>query len=176
MLKVIRHIARDERGNAVVDFAFLLPIMLMLYIGVVEVTNVLSLDRKVVDAAETVADLVTQRSEVSDADLNDILRAAELIMEPYPSAAQTIGIAGVRYDEDTGNAIVDWTKSRNGGSVPNAQTLATGLGGPGEGVIVVRVTYSYTPIFFDFVMDPTTIEETAILRPRRSYFVEGPGA
>jgi len=41
-------------------------------------------------------------------------------------------------------------------------------------VIVVRVTYAYTPVFFDFIMGATTIEETSILRPRRSEFVEGP--
>ena len=89
MLKLARQIASDQRGNATVDFAFLLPIMLMLFIGVVEVTNLLRLDRKVVSATQTVADLVTQRSEVSDAQLNDILTAADLIFEPYPVAAET---------------------------------------------------------------------------------------
>jgi len=173
-MKLVRHIAGDERGNATVDFAFLLPIMLMLFIGVVEVTNLLRLDRKVVAAAQTVADLVTQRREVSDAQLGDILTAAELIFEPYPATAHSVGIAGVRYDADTGNPTVDWSKSKNGGSVPNALTLAEGMGAPGEGIVIVRVAYNYTPVFFDFVMSATSVEETAILRPRRSSFVEGP--
>ena len=169
-----RTILRDERGTAVVEFAFLLPIMLMLFIGVVEVTNLLRLDRKVVAAAQTTADLVTQRREVSDAQLNDILRAAELILEPFPASALSIGIAGVEFDADDGDPEVDWTKSRNGGSVADATDLAEGLGAPGEGVVVVRVSYSYTPMFFDFVMSATSIDETAVLRPRRSTFVEGP--
>ena len=134
----------------------------------------LRLDRKVVSATQTVADLVTQRSEVSDAQLNDILTAADLIFEPYPVAAESVGIVSVRYDPDTGTPAVDWTKSKNGGSVPDALTVAQGLGQPGEGVVVVRVTYNYTPVFFDFVMSATTIEETAVLRPRRSSYVEGP--
>ena len=174
MIRLVRHIIADRRGNATVDFAFLLPIMLMLFIGVVEVTNLLSLDRKVVAAAQTVADLVTQRREVSDAQLNDILTASDLIFDPFPTAASTVGIAAVRYDADTGTPAVDWTKSKNGGSVPDAVTLATGLGTPGEGVVVVRVTYNYTPVFFDFIMGATTISETSILRPRRSAYVEGP--
>ena len=190
MLKLIRQIAGDRRGNATIDFAFLLPIMLMLLIGVVEVTNVLRLDhndgpqqmdlivlrldQKVVSAAQTVADLVTQRREVSDADLSDIFTAADLIFDPYPTAASSIGVVGVRYDPTTGAPSVDWTRSVNGGSVPDALTLATGLGSPGDGVVVVRASYAYTPVFFDFIMGPTTIEETAILRPRRSSYVVGP--
>lgn len=175
-MKLARNIWRDERGTAVLEFGFLLPIMLTLFIGVIEATNVLRLDRKVVAAAQTAADLVTQRREVSDAQLDDILKAAELIFEPFPAASHSVGIAGVSFDPDTGDPTLDWTKSKNGGTVPNALTLAAGLGEPGEGVVVVRVTYNYTPIFFDFVMDATTIEETAVLRPRRSSVVEGPGS
>jgi Flp pilus assembly protein TadG len=175
-MKLARNIWRDERGTALLEFGFLLPILLTLFIGVIEATNVLRLDRKVVASAQTTADLVTQRREVSHAQLNDILRAAELIFEPFPSASHSVGIAGVSFDPDTGDPILDWTKSKNGGSVPNALTLAAGLGEPGEGVVVVRVTYNYTPIFFDFVMGATTIEETAVLRPRRSSVVEGPGS
>lgn len=171
----LRKIWHDERGTAVLEFGFLLPIMLMLFVGVVEVTNVLRLDRKVVAAAQTAADLVTQRREVSDAQLNDILRAVELIFEPFPAVNHSVGIAAVSFDPDTGNPTLDWTKSKNGGSVPDALTAAAGLGAPGEGVVVVRVNYSYTPVFFDFVLNATDIEETSVLRPRRSSVVEGPG-
>lgn len=174
IMRAARDIVRDERGTAVVEFAFLLPIMLMLFVGVVEVTNVLRLDRKVVSAALTTADLVTQRREVSNADLNDILRAAELVVEPFATSALSVGIASVRFDPDTGAAEVDWTKSFNGGSVSDAASLADTVGTPGDSVVVVRASYSYTPMFFDFVMSATMIEETAVLRPRRSTFVEGP--
>ena len=176
MLKLIRHIAGDERGSAMVDFAILLPIMLTLFIGVVEMTNVLRVDRKIVSAAQTTADLITQRREVSDAQLNDILRAAELIFEPFPAAAVSVGIAGVRFHPNTGNAEVSWTKNQNGGSVPDALSVVQGLGQAGEGVVVVRVTYDYTPIFFDFILSAMQLEETAVLRPRRSQFVQGPGS
>lgn len=174
MLKLTRHIVRDERGSALVDFALILPILVMLFVGSVEMTNLLQLERKVVAAAQTTADLVTQQRQVSHAQLDDFLRAAELILEPFPSGPVSIGIAGVNYDPNTGSPNVAWTKSRNGGSVPNATSLAVGLGGKGEGVVVVRVAYSYTPVFFDFLLSPATIEETAILRPRRSYVVDGP--
>jgi Flp pilus assembly protein TadG len=176
MMRLVHRLLHDDDGTALLEFGFLLPIMLTLFIGVIEATNVLRLDRKVVASAQTAADLVTQQRAVSDAQLDDILRASELIFEPFPAAAHSVGIAGVSFDPDTGNPTLDWTKSKNGGSVPNALALAVGLGAPGDGVVVVRVTYDYTPIFFDFVMGATTIEETAVLRPRRSSVVEGPGS
>ena len=174
MLKLARNLMRDERGTAVVDFAFVLPILLLLLIGVIEVTNLLSVDRKVVAAAQTTADLVSQRREVDDAQLNDYLRAAELIFEPYPASAVKVGIVSIRFNADSGAPEVDWTKSKNGGSVPNALAVAQGLGGPGEGVVVVRASYAYTPLFLDFIFSAMEIEETAVLRPRRSQYVEGP--
>jgi Flp pilus assembly protein TadG len=173
-MAVLRQIVRDERGTAAAEFAFLLPIMLMLFIGAVEMTNVLRLDRKVVSAALTTADLVTQRRSISNAELDDVLRAAELIVEPFSTSALSVGVASVRFHQDTGAGSVDWTRSLNGGSVPDATTVAASVATPGDSVIVVRASYSYTPLFFDFVMSATTIEETAVLRPRRSTFVEGP--
>jgi len=167
------NILRDERGSAAVDMIVVLPIMLMVFTSVVELTSVLRLDRKVVAAAQTTADLITQRREVSNADLNDILRAAELILEPYPASGHSVGIVGVEYDINDAPQIL-WTESKNGGTVPDALTRAAGLGTEGEGVVVVRVTYSYTPVFFDFLLGQTTLEETTVLRPRRSTIVEGP--
>lgn len=166
-------ILRDERGNAAVEFAFVLPILLTLFIGVVEGTNLLRLERKVVAAAQTAADLITQRREVSNADLNDILKAVELIFDPFPAAPHSVGVVGVRYDEN-GDPEVDWSTGKNGGSIPDAVSLAEGLGSAGGGVVLVRVTYDYSPVFFDFIVDATSIEQTAILRPRRSSFVDGP--
>jgi Flp pilus assembly protein TadG len=165
------NILRDERGSAAVDMIVVLPIMLMVFISVVELTSVLRLDRKVVAAAQTTADLITQRREVSSAELNDILRAAELILEPYPASGHSVGIVGVEYDVNDAPQIL-WTESKNGGSVPDALARAAGLGTEGEGVVVVRVTYSYTPVFFDFLMGQTTLEETTVLRPRRSSVVD----
>lgn len=173
-MRFIQQIQRDERGTAAVEFAFLLPMMLMLLVGVIEVTNLLRLDRKVVTAAQTAADLVSQRREVSHAELDDFMRATELVIEPFPSSALTIGLAGVRYDVNSGDPEVAWTKNRNGGGVPNALLVAEGLGDKGEGVVVVHLTYNYTPTFFAFLLGKLELEETAVLRPRRSRQIEGP--
>ena len=44
-MRALGRLIRDSSGNATIDFALVLPIMVVLFIGVVEITNVLRLDR-----------------------------------------------------------------------------------------------------------------------------------
>ena len=53
----------DERGVSAVEFAMLLPLMLTLYLGAVEISQGIGADRKVTLTARTVADLVSQVDE-----------------------------------------------------------------------------------------------------------------
>src|ERR1700692_1888012 len=50
----------DRRGLSAVEFALLLPLMLTLYLGGVEVSNGVAADRKVAITARTVADLASR--------------------------------------------------------------------------------------------------------------------
>ena len=51
----------DRCGLAAVEFALILPVMLTLYFGGVEVTNMLVANRRVTSVAYTAADLAAQR-------------------------------------------------------------------------------------------------------------------
>src|SRR5262245_11301930 len=66
----------DERGVSAVEFATLLPLMLALYLGAVEVSQGIGADRKVTLTARTVADLVSQISSVNNSDMTTSLNAA----------------------------------------------------------------------------------------------------
>ena len=50
----IRRLIGDERGVSAVEFAMLLPLMLTLYLGAVEVSQGIGADRKVTLTARTV--------------------------------------------------------------------------------------------------------------------------
>ncbi|MAC38359.1 MAG: pilus assembly protein TadE, partial [Oceanicaulis sp.] len=51
---------RDCRGLSAVEFALIAPVMILLYLGAVDLSLVLSIDRKVTSAASALADLVAQ--------------------------------------------------------------------------------------------------------------------
>lgn len=170
-LRRLRRLGGDRRGMAAVEFALIMPIMVVLFAGVVEVTNFLMLDKKMIAATQSAADLVAQADSLSTSEMSDILTAAEMIMDPYPSANVALAVASVRFDSD-GNAYEDWNQGINGGAVTGSVSLAAGMGAADESVIIARMTYAYTPVFGQLIMSPRTLEELSFTRPRTSSFVD----
>ena len=171
MMHIFARIAdclRCTRGTAMTEFILIVPMMTLMLTGVMEVTGLLQLDRKLQNAAYATADLATQNPKLNNTRLADIFTAADLVVQPYVNSGLAVGIASVVFDPDTGNPSVDWTESLRGGSVPEAATLAVGMGAPGESVVVVRANYTYTTLFGDFVFSGLDLEEVAFARPRRS--------
>jgi Flp pilus assembly protein TadG len=171
MKAFVARFGRDRRGMAAVEFALLLPVMLTLSLGVVEVTNLVMAQRKLVAAAQTAADLIAQETDVTTAEVTDILEASKMVVRPLSTASLLIGIASVRYDDDSGAPYVDWTQGLNGGAVENAVDRATGLGQAGGGVVVVQATYNYTPIAGGLVLGSMSLSEVAISKPRTVDYV-----
>ena len=75
----------------------LLPLMLTLYLGTVEVSQGIAADRKVTLTARTVADLVAQVSSISNADMTNSLNAAAAVMTPYSTTNLMVTVTSV-YD------------------------------------------------------------------------------
>ncbi len=81
---LLRRWARDGRGMAAVEFAFIAPIMGVMFIGAVELSQAIIVDRRVTQIASSTADLVA-RSEttIAQSDITDIMKAGSFIMAPY---------------------------------------------------------------------------------------------
>jgi Flp pilus assembly protein TadG len=54
---------RDRRGLAAVEFALVVPLMLVLFFGALEFSSGVAVDRKVTLVARTLSDLTTQLKE-----------------------------------------------------------------------------------------------------------------
>jgi Flp pilus assembly protein TadG len=144
--------------------------MLLLLCGVAEVSNLYSADRKIVQAAQSCADLVAQEKSIDGAKLDDIADAVELTLTPMPQTDAAFRISSVVFDATTGAASIDWQRTVGAFSAagkPSPTTSAAGLGLPGESVIIVDLSYGYTPVFTSILPHGFTIEELAAARPRR---------
>src|ERR1700720_1641810 len=73
-------------GLAAVEFAFILPLMLVLFFVTIEFSQGVAVDRKITIMARTLADLTSQNSSVTTTQLNNFFTAATAVMTPYPSA------------------------------------------------------------------------------------------
>jgi len=157
----------NEHGVAATEFALVLPFLLLLLMGVIEFSNVMTVERKLLNSMQTTADLIGQQTDVTDADLTNIFTAAELTMSPFDTAPLTVGIASVVFDASTGAPSLGWSSGLNGGEVVNPTTLAVGHGEPGSSIIIVSGVYSYTPLIDLILPNALTLEEISYMRPRK---------
>jgi len=167
-----RRFRHCSRGLAASEFALIAPILALVYCGVVEITALILVQRKVIAATQSTADLITQEATVTNSDIADIEVAARLIFTPYSTGNLSMTFASIRFDSTTGEPLLEW-QEQSGGGVGGATLvpLAVGMGLPGEGLVITVVTYAYTPIFADLITGTIMLTERAFTRPRRSKVV-----
>src|SRR3954467_14447221 len=90
--------AQDRRGVSAVEFAMLLPLMMTLYLGSVEISQGVGIDRKVTLTSRTVADLSSQVSDISNTDMTNILNAASSVVAPYDVTKLKVTVSAVKID------------------------------------------------------------------------------
>ena len=153
----MRRLRFAEAGTAAVEFALVLPIMLMLYIGFVEVSALITVDRKLQSAAGALGDLVARSdTTISAATLTDYFQAASGIMTPHPTdeLRQVVTLAEVSADGAT--VCVKWSRQYlNGvyGVGPHAVNCSFTLPeamrdiARGNFVVVAEGHYGYPPLY-----------------------------
>lgn len=156
-----RHLRDDCRGLAAIEFAFILPLMLVLTFGMIETTDGLAIDRKTDITARTLSDLIAAMQptgagagtvSVTDSDIRDAFVASTSIMAPYPASVIEAKVSQIKVDAD-GNATVVWSKGWvnndiTTGHEPGAVTLKAsqqGLLTPNTYLIWSEVKYYYRP-------------------------------
>src|SRR5262245_15204356 len=83
----------DVSGVSGIETAFILPVMLIIYLGLLDLTTVLSASRRVTEMASTLADLVTQSTGTTNkAQLQGFYRAATAIMDPFSTTDLTLEV------------------------------------------------------------------------------------
>ncbi len=169
MPRRIGDFARDKRGVSAVEFALLLPLMLTLYLGGVEVSQGIAIDRKVTLTARTVADLVAQVSTIDNSGVNAVLGASAAILAPYPDNKATIKISVLDIDKN-GNAKVKWSMAKNGSAraVGESVTVPTALRAPNSSLIWGEAAYNYAPSIGHAVTGTMTLSDQIFMRPRLS--------
>ena len=81
--RLVARFAGDRRGVSAVEFALLAPIMIALYLGLVEISDGIGVDRKVSLTASALANLTAQATAISSTEMSNILDASSAIVAPY---------------------------------------------------------------------------------------------
>ena len=171
MYQLFKKYIHDRRGTAAVEAALIMPVLLFMYMGIVDLGNALVVNKKAVSAAQIASDLLARQEIVDDADIEDAMIAARLALQPYDTTSFGIDIAGVRFDTPAAVPTLIWRETFN--MTPNEAIVAetNGLGLENEGVIAVTVRYVYD-LIFAYVLDGFwETNEVAIVRGRKKAFV-----
>jgi len=139
---------RERRGVSTVEFAMLLPMMMTLFLGSVETSQGVATKRKVSLTAHALADLATQYTDITNADMSNILNAASAILAPYPVAGLQVVVSELSINA-SGVAKVVWSDTLNGAAltVGNIVTVPASLAVPNTYLILAQVQYNYDPTY-----------------------------
>ncbi|HEV2676360.1 MAG TPA: TadE/TadG family type IV pilus assembly protein [Aliidongia sp.] len=184
---LLRKLCRDRSGVAAVEFALVVPVLLVMWLGMEQFSELTTADSKTLMAAQSVSDMVAQVGAWQNGQFNDIVNAATQIMAPLPtSGALTVDVVGVAYDSSNQPTMTGgWRCTSSGG--PAADTTiplstAYGLGVSGQTIIMVNVKYAFQPAVSFQILTPAvlaalgakTLSERSFNRPRLGLQVAKP--
>jgi Flp pilus assembly protein TadG len=121
---LLRRLRGDRSGVGAIEFAFIAPVMIVLYIGAVEVSVAMSVNKKLARASSTVADLITQEQSVTRDKLKSMNTVAQSIMSPYDPTPVVMKITGIWVGTDL-VPKVEWSWKPNGGNGEAAYTVGS---------------------------------------------------
>lgn len=175
--RILASLRHDQRGVSAVEFAMLLPLMVTLYLGAVEISQGVSINRKVTLTARTVADLASQVSSISSTDMTNLLNASAAVVSPFPTNQLKVTVSAVSID-GSNVAKVSWSCTLNGTkrATNSTVTLPTALNVANSQLIWSEVAYNYVPTIGYVITGPMNLTDQIYMRPRLSDTVTGPSS
>jgi Flp pilus assembly protein TadG len=180
-------LSKDCRGVAATEFVMIVPLMLAMFFGVVELSSGVAVDRKVTLVARTLSDLTSQSISVTDTDLSNFFAASVGILTPYSATPTQSTITELYIDPTTLTAKVQWSKASTIDSTGKV-VFAVSTHKPKDIVSIPpalkvgdtyliwsEVSYNYVPAV-GYVMSKTGVplNDLTYTRPRQSRCVDYP--
>jgi Flp pilus assembly protein TadG len=183
----IRRFAASNRAVAAIEFAMIMPILLLLFLGSFDAGNAIAIYAKVRSATYSLAAITNQygngvgtNTPISTSVMTSITGATTAIMAPYSSTPTTVVISQIKATSATA-ATVSWSYSPTAGqalTAGNSFSLPTGFANNSCGTspavsttnpcyaIYAQVQYTFTPLFGAFISGPITLSDSIYVTPR----------
>ena len=172
-----RRLKRETCGAAAIEAAFIFPVMMLLYVGMVDVSTALSVSRKLTITTNIMGDLVSQEPGVtSKQNLAGMFAGAGQVMAPYDATKMSVHIYAYKPNED-GNPELTWDwKSAGpicGGAPPPADNEMKKLMAQGNDIYITRSCLELTPTLGQIMGNNVIkLKREMTLRPRKSLHVD----
>jgi len=178
-----RGLREDIGGIAATEFAFIAPVMLVLFFGTVEFCSAVAVDRKVTLIARALSDLTSQAAiSMDDNYMQNIFTASIGIVNPYDASPLTATLSEI-YVDNNGKATIVWSESATIASGATQATLTASTHSPNDDMtnvvpsqllahktylIYSEVGYLYKPtIGYTMAKSGVALNDVSYTRPRQ---------
>jgi hypothetical protein len=187
MRALLRRLVACDRGVSAMEFALILPMLVLFSAGTIEYSRLILLTQKLQSGAFILADLAARDKTLSTEQLADIFLAIGEVIRPFDFAESgQATITSIGADEDD-ELILNWQCPPDAESrLVEADGDVPALPGDitltyGETVIAAEVFYEFDPLFgalFGVGLTPRAIHRFAFYKPRLGELseLECPGA
>jgi Flp pilus assembly protein TadG len=159
--------AASTRGLAAVEFAVMLPMLLIVLLATIDAGRAIAVYMKMRSATYTLDAISNQYSTIQDSDMQQILGATSVVLQPYPSAPVVVILSQIAISSG-GAATISWSDSLNGTARTKGSsiTVPAALATPNTYLIFGEVSYEYTPLFGYFGTGGINLSDNLYATPR----------
>jgi Flp pilus assembly protein TadG len=167
----------DTRGVSAVEFAMILPLMFLMFFGMLDVSNGFAVDRKVSQISQGIADLASRYTTLAETDVSNFFIIADAMLTPYDKTQLKATISQVYIDPSSKTAKVVWSRGdqkKDVGTVVSVPTNlivkdANGNYLPNQYLILGEANYKYVPtIGWVVPKGGLTLSDAMYTRPRQT--------
>ena len=189
MLHRLRKLRLDNRGVAAIEFALMLPCVIVMLVGLLEGTFKLWSTQKAEKLTVTLSDVIAQSTAVTNSDLQSLIGAVDKIMDPFPFGPNDgkIIISSIYVAQGETEAVVNWqcafptsgglsAVSEFGAKGADANLPAPFTLSVKDNIIVTEVFYKYTPILPGLLFDEEVVYRREAFKTRLALLITDPCA
>lgn len=171
---LLRRLVQAETGIAAVEFALILPILITIWIGGVEVTQGLSVDRRLNNLASAIGDLVSRSKAIDYAGVDAIFDIDEGALFPFSTTGLSMRVTAVDVDANQ-KALVVWSRARGTTVRADGENLNTlidiKLRTANTQIIMAEVFYTYSPAVGYVITGNVALDDRVYFTPRRVNYI-----
>lgn len=171
----VKRAAEAEDGIAATEFALLLPIMVGLFFGMLEISDALMASRRVYTAVNSLTDLVAQERDVTTAELDQIMIGVQNMLAPPSGSTVTLRVTSVIRDPaNAARIMVQWSRDSEGGTPYAVGSTFSELPDPtvvnaSASLVVGEIDYNHqSNLTHMFIRSPRLFDLLVTRWPRRS--------
>lgn len=164
-------ISQEDKGVVAIEFAIILPVLLITFIGLFDISNLVYCRNKMSRTAQEIGNVVTRNSTITKPQMDALLQGASLIAYPFdfPTSGKIIVTCVSRQNPNNTPQIM-WTNSYGGGAgTSKIGTNSLPAGFTGQTAIFTEVFFRYTSFLPGYILPsaPLNLYSVSVKIPRR---------